>query len=352
MCNNHPTHRHGIQCILPPYITDELHKSGDATAIQLAAEVETQAATYRGARAYGFIADLEKLPKNDNLKRRVYDAQNRTTGEKIVLNEKKPDFTQDPDAQNVFHAAKDVWTFYKEMFGRNSIDNLGMVIRQVIHYDKKYANAFWDGEKMIYGDGDGVIFGNFTEDLDIIGHEMTHGVMQYEANLNYAFEAGALNESFSDVFGTLIKQRVLGQDVKQASWLIGEKCVKGDYALRSMKAPGAAYRNHPLMGTDPQPAHMAQFKMMNYNNDNGGVHINSGIPNHAFYVTARNLGGNAWEKAGRIWYEAMTNTLKLEPHATFITAKNQLVWAAQFLYGKGSLEQKAVLEGWKEVGVE
>ena len=120
----------------------------------------------------------------------------------------------------------------------------------------------------------------------------------------------------SDVFGSLIKQYSLKQDASHADWLIGAGLlaagVKG-VALRSMKAPGTAY-NDPVLGRDPQPAHMKDY--IHTTDDNGGVHLNSGIPNHAFYLAAIAIGGNAWDVAGRIWYETLRDP-KLKANANF-----------------------------------
>ena len=150
----------------------------------------------------------------------------------------------------------------------------------------------------------GSCFRRFTLAIDVIGHELTHGVTQYTSNLNYSDQPGALNESLSDVFGSLVKQRQRGQTASQADWLIGEGLftanVKG-VALRSLKEPGTAY-DDPVLGRDPQPAHMRDY--VHTSDDDGGIHINSGIPNHAFFLVAAAIGGYAWEKAGRIWYTA------------------------------------------------
>ena len=122
-----------------------------------------------------------------------------------------------------------------------------------------------------------------------------------------------------------------------------------------MKAPGTAF-NDPLLGKDPQPAHMRDFVRLpfgeapNENNDFGCVHINSGIPNHAFYLAATNLGGHAWEKAGRIWYATVRNP-KLTPIAGFVTFARLTVKDAGKLYGSGSIEQRAVEDAWRQVGV-
>src|SRR5262249_42131489 len=137
----------------------------------------------------------------------------------------------------------------------------------------------WDGQQMVFGDGDGVLFIGFTKAVDVIGHELTHGVTQYECGLEYHDEPGALNESISDVFGTLVKQYALKQDVTAGDWLIGNgllaPSVNGK-ALRSMKDPGTAY-DDPQLGRDPQPAHYKNY--VRTSEDNGGVHLNSGIPN-------------------------------------------------------------------------
>jgi Zn-dependent metalloprotease len=218
-----------------------------------------------------------------------------------------------------------------------------------VHYGEKYDNAFWNGQQMVYGDGDGNFFNRFTISLDIIGHELTHGVTQYEAALAYRGQAGALNESMSDVFGSLVKQFALKQTAAQADWLIGAGLlsakVKG-VALRSMKAPGTAY-NDPVLGKDPQPAHMKDYHKMI--SDNGGVHINSGIPNHAFYLLATALGGPAWERAGRIWYITLRD--KLRSRANFQTAANALYHTAGELFGASGPEQKAVYDAWGQVGI-
>ncbi|MCK5469166.1 MAG: M4 family metallopeptidase, partial [Cyclobacteriaceae bacterium] len=229
---------------------------------------------------------------------------------------------------------------------RNSIDNNGMQLISIVHYLQGYDNAFWNGERMVYGDGDedlpesDRLFNRFTVAIDIIGHELTHGVTQFEANLVYRNQPGALNESFSDVFGSLVKQRVNNQTATEADWLIGEGLftsnVNGN-AIRSMKNPGSAY-DDPVIGKDPQPGHMNDY--VDTTSDNGGVHINSGIPNKAFYEVAMVLGGFAWEKAGKIWYVTLRD--KLNQTSNFQEAADLTVETAGELYGDGSAEQFAV----------
>jgi Zn-dependent metalloprotease len=257
------------------------------------------------------------------------------------------------------------WTYdlFWEVFNRNSIDDLGMPLDGTVHYSDDYANAFWDGQRMIYGDGDQELFQRFTKAVDVIGHELTHGVTQYEAGLIYWKQAGALNESISDVFGSLVKQYMYNQRADQADWLIGEglftPSVKG-VALRSMKAPGTAYGYpvpDPVLGTDPQPAHMLKEKdprgrgYVNTIQDSGGVHINSGIPNHAFYLAAVTIGGYAWDTVGHIWYETLRSD-SLKRNAQFRTFAQLTVTIAQELFPPASSSvARAVRDAWIAVGV-
>ena len=186
----------------------------------------------------------------------------------------------------------------------------------------------------------------------MIAHELAHGVTEHTSGFEYHNQSGALNESMSDVVGSLVKQWSLQQTAEDADWLIGSEVftpgIDAD-ALRSMKAPGKAYDSE-LLGTDPQPDHMSKFVHLpdTEEGDNGGVHINSGIPNKAFYLVAVGIGGYAWEAAGLIWYEAlkastMTTQFQEFADATYLKAEK--------LYGAGSTEQEAVLAGWREVGI-
>uniref|UniRef100_UPI0039890B58 peptidase M4 family protein n=1 Tax=Conyzicola sp. TaxID=1969404 RepID=UPI0039890B58 len=161
--------------------------------------------------------------------------------------------------------------------------------------------------------------------------------------------SGALNESVSDVFGSLVEQYALDQSTTEASWLIGAGLFTDEVegtALRSMKAPGTAY-DDDVLGTDPQPGHMSDY--VETDDDNGGVHINSGIPNRAFYLVAEALGGNAWQRAGQIWYD--TITLELAADTTFEQFAEATVRAAGTRYGETSTEVDAVRAGWGTVGV-
>lgn len=282
-------------------------------------------------------------------RRTIYDARgHETLPGKIVRGEGDPPL-DDLAVNEAYDGAGATYDFFKKVYGRNSVDDRGLRLDSTVHYGKKYDNAFWNGRQMVYGDGDGELFNRFTIALDVIGHELTHGVTQSEAGLLYQGQPGALNESMSDVFGSLVKQKRKRHTAAKADWLIGAgllaKGVKG-VALRSMAAPGTAY-DDPTLGKDPQPAHMKDYK--DVDSDSGGVHINSGIPNHAFYLAARELGGHAWEKAGQIWYDALCN--RFHPNTDFRRAATLTSAVAAELYGKNSIEQKAVQSAWKQVGV-
>jgi Zn-dependent metalloprotease len=281
--------------------------------------------------------------------RTIYSADNGSNlPGRQLRNEGNPP-TGDPAADEAYDGAGSTYDLYWEVYQRNSLDGQGLHLDSTVHYQQQYDNAFWNGQQMVYGDGDGNLFNRFTIAVDVIGHELTHGVTQYTSNLDYQGQSGALNESFSDVFGSLVKQRKLGQTADQADWLIGQglltPSVKG-VALRSMKAPGTAY-DDPVLGKDPQPADMAHY--VNTTQDNGGVHINSGIPNRAFYLVAAAIGGNAWEKAGMIWYVSARD--KFKNTTDFQGAADLTYQAAGELYGQGGTEQLAVKNGWAGVGV-
>ena len=237
--------------------------------------------------------------------RTIRTAHNKNNANGPVVRAEGDPATGDPAVNEAYDYMGNTYDLYWNIFNRDSIDDQGMPLNGTVHYSQDYDNAYWDGQRMIYGDGDQEQFYRFTKCIDVIGHELTHGVTQAEAGLIYWGQTGALNESISDVFGSLVKQYSKNQTAAQADWLIGQglfmPSVKGQ-AIRSMKAPGTAY-NDPVLGKDPQPADMDHY--VDTLQDNGGVHTNSGIPNRAFYLAAVNIGGYAWETAGTIWYQTL-----------------------------------------------
>jgi len=336
-----------ICCIVPPHMLEHVAVNGTPQQRAWAFHTLNVSAQLRGRR--NVVGNIFFSPSPGVKQRTIYDAKNgQQLPGALVRSEGDPPST-DEAVNEAYDAAGATYDLYYEVFERNSIDDKGLRLDSTVHYGVKYDNAFWNGDQMVYGDGDGELFQRFTKCIDIIGHELTHGVTQYEAGLQYYGEPGALNESFSDVFGSLVKQKVKNQTADQADWIIGEGLlapgVKG-IGIRSMKAPGTAY-DDPVLGKDPQPAHMRN-KFTGWE-DNAGVHINSGIPNYAFYLAAVEIGGYAWEKAGKIWYIALRDRLRNQ--AQFKTAANITIQVAGELYGTDSLEQKAVQNAWQKVGV-
>jgi Zn-dependent metalloprotease len=345
-------------CIVPPHVLHSIAEKGSVSQRQLAQRSLLVSEQHRAQRRALVEHPVLLVRAQAAAKERVvYDARQATNlpGQRRRGEGDPP--TGDAAVDEAYDGSGHTYDLYRDLYGRNSLDNGGMRLDSTVHYGQSYDNAFWNGQQMVYGDGDEDLptserlFNRFTSSLDIIGHELTHGVVQFTAGLAYQNQPGALNESFADVFGVLVKQRRLNHTAEQADWLIGDELftanVQGQ-ALRSMKAPGTAY-DDPVLGKDPQPSHMRDYH--NVAHDNGGVHINSGIPNHAFYQAAREIGGNAWEKAGRIWYQTLTDP-ELTSLADFQKAASVTVRVAGALYGDGSREQQAVRNGWSAVGID
>jgi Zn-dependent metalloprotease len=341
------THGSHVCCIVPPHILRKLAEN-PAYRDQALHTLETSE-QLRGAR---LTTPFPPLPAAPGVKHRtISDAKHATTLPGVTVRDEGGAVSpSDRTVNEAYDYSGDTYDFYSTVYGRNSVDNHGLALKSTVHYDNQYDNAFWDGRQMVYGDGDGRFFERFTACLDVVGHELTHGVTQNTARLVYRNQSGALNESMSDVFGSLVKQWTLNQTADQADWLIGAglftPAVHGA-ALRSMKAPGTAY-DDPNIGKDPQPADMAHY--VKTTSDSGGVHINSGIPNRAFFLTAEALGGHAWEKAGQIWYDTICDK-KLAATADFAHFAGRTAFNAGHRYGAASHEQKAVIEAWKAVGV-
>lgn len=255
--------------------------------------------------------------------------------------------TGDPIADAAFENAVVVQAFYADVFGQTSITGVGDALVSSVHYGHEINNAFWNGSQMVYGNGDGRNLLPFALSLEVVAHELSHAVMSAASNLFYHGESGALNESFCDVMASLVVQRHRDQDVETADWIIGREVVGPELGVAGFRSFTAepAYRDHPTLD-DPQPKHFSDF--VNTASDDGGVHINVGIANHAYYLAAKALGGRAWERAGRIWYDAF---MHLPTHATFVDAAEATVRVAGQLFGNKSEEQRAFREGWKGVGV-
>lgn len=343
--------RHPFHCICPPFMLDRLAQSKTAAVRKFALASLAESAAARQRRVtLAALAPMSAIPSPEQKKHRlVYTAKQGTQLPGTLLRSEGGAVTKEPAANEAYNHAGTTYDYFAKNHQRNSLDGNGMSLISTVRYSAGFNNAFWDGEQMVYGDGDGIVFRRFTRSLEVVGHELAHGVVSFTCNLVYRNEAGALNEHFADVFGTLVNQWRKKQAVKKANWLIGDEIMvpaPTRRALRDMAAPGTAFHNDPELGDDPQPSHMSnKYKGQD---DRGGVHINSGIPNFAFYTIAMTLGGNAWSKAGQIWYKTM---LQLNPQSVFQDCATISHQVAGTLYGNGSIEQKAVEQGWKAVGI-
>jgi Zn-dependent metalloprotease len=362
--------RNPLHCIIPVHILSGLAQNGTPQQRKAALDAMRLDSSFRIVRT-GFVESnraslamrrtqrranpglrlLTQAVAQPQPVRTIYDSRHTQVlpGTKVRGEADAP--VSDQTANQAFDDLGDTFDFYWNAYQRNSIDDQGLPLNGSVHFGVNYDNAFWDGQRMVFGDGDKVTFNSFTTSVDIIGHELTHGVTQHEANLIYWGQVGAMNESISDVFGSLVKQYKLKQTADKADWLIGQGLLASGIngvAIRSLKAPGTAYNDPALGGKDPQPDHMRKY--VRTFQDNGGVHINSGIPNYAFYVTATAIGGYAWQKAGQIWYNTLKSPL-LRPTAKFQSFASLTILSARQLYGAGGPEEGAVREGWAQVGI-
>lgn len=335
--------KRSIEGFLPPYFLVELARLNPNNLSYLETLAATQQLSLKGLNPNSV---LYQLPSG-NADRLIYDAKGSTRLPGVKARGESDAATGDKtvDTAHADHGA--VRAFFKEVANRNSIDGQGMDLVGTVHYGRAYNNAFWNGRQMTYGDGDGDIFASFVLD-DVIGHEMAHGVTEHSSGLDYYGQSGALNEHFSDVVGVLVRQRKLGLTADKDSWLVGPGLftskVKGR-ALRDMLNPGTAY-NDPRLGKDPQPAHMKD--LYRGSSDNGGVHINSGIPNKAFATFAIAVGGFAWEKPFAVWYATNCGEGHVGSNATFQEFAAKTVANCQKLCPE---HVPALKKAWAVVGI-
>ena len=344
-----------ICTFVPPYLLREL-----AARPQVVAGANAAEATLRrdeDLRRRREAVTLVAVPGNEapsevapGGRRIVCDANNTfdLPGEVARTDEQEP--TGDAAVDEAHTSAGQVWDLFAEAFGRESYDGQGSTVQVSVHYGVDYDNAFWDGERLVFGDGDGEIFDRFTKPMDVLAHEFSHGVAQYTANLVYSGQSGALNESVADVFAAMTKQQTLDQTADQADWLIGVGLFLPGVratALRSMIEPGTAY-DDPRIGKDPQVGSMADY--VETTEDNGGVHINSGIPNRAFALAAISVGGHSWERVGKVWYDALTSG-EVGANADFAAFAQATVASAARVFPDDPSVGQAVLDAWVQVGL-
>ena len=345
-----------VQCIVPPYITEHLAESPDPAVRARAIANLKAAVAMRAMRemAQAMPGLMVSMAPNGKKNRLVYDSQQTDRLPGNLVRSEGQAKVSDAAVNEAYDFSGDTYDFYETLFKRNSLDDKGMSLISSVHVAEvdwlgqfvPMSNAFWNGQQMAYGDGDGKIFQRFTRALDVVGHELTHGVQSFTSNLTYSGQSGALNEHFSDVFGILVRQWKNGETALKASWVIGAEVMiltPTRRGIRDMEHPGTAFVNDPDIGTDPQPAHMS--KLYTGPGDRGGVHINSGIPNRAFVLTAKALEGNAWDVAGRIWFETL---LQLSTSSQFLDCAKLTVQVAG---AHGAAAKTAVQAAWKQVGI-
>lgn len=324
---------------VPPHILDHIarvhaRESLEPSAAQRSAVVSAEFRRTRRYQAPGILeaesvaasAAVEEAPEGltapppASAGRLIYDDLNQwNENVQFVRGEGDP-AVAGQNANRAYDHLGSVHQYYRDKLGRNSIDNAGLNIVGNVNFGVGFDNAFWDPATlvMVFGNGSNTVFKDLTGDIDVPGHEMTHGVTQFTAGLNYTpDQTGALNESFSDMLGTAIDAWVNNRDADGHNWLIGEDIMADNLygeALRSMAEPGTAYDN-PLMGRDPQPRDMSGYFQP------ADPHIMSGIPNRWFYLICKEIGIDA---GALIMYQTLQN---LWPTAVFNDAA--LVAAAQ-----------------------
>ncbi|GGW21738.1 M4 family metallopeptidase [Arenibacter certesii] len=331
---------HKFQCsIVPPYILEQLAKQGSNSCKRTLIETQ-RIAKSRNIALNNLLQRTDEVGTGNRI---VYDCLNEYRQKVKKARSEGEDKVADATANLAYDYSGYVRNYFKETFQLNSLDGKGMPIISNVHYGKAYNNAFWDGDEITYGDGDDVQFSNFAAGIDVVAHELTHGITQFLGNLEYKGQPGALNEHFSDVFATIIKQKFLAQDISEANWLIGDTVVAEGFpgkAIRSMSAPGTANE------FDSQPDHMDNY--YTGSSDNYGVHINSGIPNRAFYLSCMAIG---IDDCALIWFQTLNQLWRT---ADFRDMLEVITKVANELMEEGKVcdtADNAILESFSMVGI-
>ncbi|MCL6661770.1 M4 family metallopeptidase [Paenibacillus amylolyticus] len=342
--SEHSEHKEGF---IPRYVLKQMaergNKEAEKTLIQMIKIEEKVEKEKKNTQ----VTNL--LHSGNVAERLIYDSENTDEFKRKLIRKEGDPPVHDEVVNITYDFCGKTLDYFKNKLQRNSINNLGMdVIANVHYFNGELNNAFYFSElgQLAFGDGDGTSFKNFARSIDVVAHEMAHGITHFVNDLHYARESGALNEHFSDVIGTAVKQFVKNQTAETADWLIGDEIVGPGWrgkALRSMKAPGTAYDE------DKQVAHFDDFDpTLPLEDDNGGVHYYSGIPNKAFFLTATKIGT---DKAAFLWYTAWPN---IHSNATFKDALGAILKSAETLVHRGELPQETVSvvkNAFEEVGV-
>lgn len=338
--------------IIPPYILSAAGSSGDGLAEEAARTQLHFAELANRKMVYSGLKTLIKKPANtgSNRNRLVYSMDGYTDDRRmpgrLVLDELSGACSDDADLNACFTNAGTVYDFLKDVLGWDSLDGKGMDLISSGHFGQRYNNAFWNGRQMAYGDGDGYTFRSLHSSLDVAAHEMGHGIIDNTCRLIYKGQSGALNESLADVYGVTIEQWKVKVSSARATWLLGEGVIGPASTAKALRSftKDPAYQGDRIFGTDPQPKHMSGY--IHTSEDNGGVHLNSGIPNHAYYLFCMKLGGASYDRPIRVWHAAMK---RLWFWHGFGSMAKQTIRAAQEMYGADVAQ--AAREAWAEVGI-
>lgn len=335
--------------IVPPYMLRKLAESDDAAVrdrAQATLRTMQRAHNMRTSLTHSLNITPVTAASPARKRRRVFDCEGTTDLSRTLALPEGGSLPADIAVREAYEYAGYTWDFFHKVLDRNSIDNRGMTIISSVHYSENgmgFDNAFWNGHQMVYGDG-AEIFDRMTRCLDVVAHELTHGITQFAAGLPYENQSGALNEHFSDVFGVAVRQWHENQtDPETANWLIGDGLLLTGHALRSMKRPGSANPD------DPQPSHMQDYHNVanDESHDWGGVHTNSGIPNRAFYLASVAIGRPIWEIAAKVWYITLTQRLRGE--TSFEKCAYETISVARDFFDDAIATKVAA--AWVEVGV-
>jgi len=346
-------HYHCYCCALPKRLLTHLaEKSSGADSERLHAQAH-HSSELRARRSLLSTKTPSTRPGRQLLHRQVFDAQGSTFLPGQLLRDEDDPPTGDEDANKAYENVGIALQFYRSVLGRDSVDARGTRIDASVHYGFRFANAMWTGEQLIVGDGDGQHVTKLARSLGIVAHEFSHGVIQHIVRGGLGVvkvagqppalkgEAGALNESFADVFASMIKQWHAGQDARHADWLLGEDVLAphAGKAIRSLEDPG---NTRLTWEKDHQIKDFQRYRPTDE------AHKASGIANHAFYLAATQLGGKSWEQLAPIWLKAFD---RLRARATFLEAAHATIDVAAALHGKGTASHQAIKSAWKKVKV-
>lgn len=323
---------------LPPFMVDKLNDER-SRALEETPVVET----FRSDR-YALRTELHEHPDQKVAQQKekmfkFYNAEHKTK-----LPGKVVKTWDDQDVIAAYNGAKLFIKFLKDILNRDSLDGKGMRIVSTTHYGKNYPNAYWDGEKIVYGD-------TFSRYPTVVAHELAHGVTHHMCNLTYEGDEGAEDEAVADFLAVATLAYAEQLNPEQMDWLIG-KGLLGLPALRSMKDPGSAFKNHRIFGDDPQPKHMSGY--VKTEEDNGGVHINSGILNHMLYLFTMELWTRDDQKIWQIPVQLVKKTMEqmdLEGITSFKEFGDLLVKTAMEHYKEKPEVETAIRTALKETGI-